>query len=142
MTQFNKEAVGLAKELKRWCGPAAVASAMGWGRRRAARRILAARAKLGDPLDKYGRRSGISTITELAVAVGRTPFQVKCYAKRGWHKKDTCPTVAQWLKGNPHREGILRATSHFIHVKHGKVVEDNGILPRRGRVTHVLYLDD
>ena len=48
------------------------------------------------------------------------------------------PTLAQWLRANPHTEAIVRASSHFLHVRDGGIIEDNGVRKMRARVTHVV----
>ncbi len=50
------------------------------------------------------------------------------------------PSVTRWLREND-REALIRAAFHVMHVKGGEVLEDNGYTPQRGRVTHVIYLD-
>ncbi len=50
-------------------------------------------------------------------------------------------TMAQWLRKNPDSEAVLLAAGHFIHVRSGKVVTDNGYSPMRGRVTWVVLIE-
>lgn len=45
------------------------------------------------------------------------------------------PTLARWLRDDG-RDAIVLVSRHFVVVKGGEVVADNGRLPMRGRVTH------
>lgn len=132
----------------RYCGPAAVSSALGITRKDAAERIMEARPA--------GRRSNGRTtyIDEIGRVVGK-PVKVITkpdaahrvstggngrYARMG-RSSDVHPTLTQWLRQNPGREAILRSSHHFVHVRDGECIETNGWEPRRGRVTHAVFLD-
>ena len=138
-----------AEELAPYCGPSAVASALGISKLDAARRILDARKMLRSRI----RGRGWSTITEIAHVCGLRrvvrvflspdehgagPSYRQRYART---PRMRCPTVVQWLRTNPHREAIVLASHHFMHVRNGEIIEANGRAVRRGRVTHVVYLD-
>lgn len=110
------------------CGPAVLASVLDVSREEAARRILAVRGA------RHRRARCATWIGELArvlVEEGLTtpvaPFS----------PRDRI-TLAQWLREYPKMEAILRTGHHFVHVSHGKVVEDNGVRSTRKRVTHLV----
>jgi hypothetical protein len=115
------------EQFARWCGPAAIGSALGVDRREAARRIL--------DVGRGTRKRGSCTISSLGRVLRRPVRRTSPGAA------SSSPTLARWLREHPKAEAVLRASSHFVHVKNGEVVEGNGWVPRRGRVTHVIYLD-
>lgn len=43
-------------------------------------------------------------------------------------------TATQWLKANPDAHAIIGTRTHWLHVRNGKVVEDNGTWRPRARV--------
>lgn len=105
----------------RWCGPAVVASALGITREEAARRLAEGR--------KYVR--SYTKMSRIGEVVGRPVEQ-----RKDWL------TFTQFRKANPGRSYIVRASRHFIHVHKGRIREDNGLPKARGRVTHVIWLED
>lgn len=118
----------------KFCAPAAVASAMGTTRLDAATALREASAET---------RRGWTSISGIARALGSVAEEVRKEdgAGRWAGARQSCPTLTRWLKDNSTREAILRASHHFIHVRNGQVIESNGWTPKRGRVTHVIWLD-
>jgi hypothetical protein len=103
-----------------WCGPAAVASATGMGREQAA-------AKLAEV--KRPGRGRITSIHTIGAALNLPVLTVR--GRR--------PTLTQWVQSDG-RDAIVRASHHFVHIRDGRVVEDNGLRQPRARVTHVILL--
>lgn len=106
-----------------YCGPAAVASALGITREEAARRLL----------EVQPRSRGWFHWRTLAAVL-----------RLGWgrivrYPDDDRPTLAAWLETDG-RDAILFVSRHFVHVAGGRVVEANGREPRRGRVRVALLL--
>ena len=145
----------------RACGPAVVASVLGISRVRAA-------LKLCEIARPTGRRGITTCMRTIGIVLGRAtvptsfsrrrsvfeplgdgevpPSGVVWYAGGTDGKRmrrrvvDDRPTLARWLRENPREEAILRLAYHFIHVRRGRVIESNGIVKRRARVTHVIRL--
>ena len=113
------------KPVSWYCGPVAIASVLGITRRDAARRLL-----------KYEpQRRGWFCWSSLANVLGPRSKHVLDY-------KDVSPrpTLARWLREDG-RDAIVMVSSHFVHVRGGAVVEDNGKPCRRGWVRIVILLD-
>lgn len=129
------------EKLAPFCAPAALASATGATRLEAAEEILRVTPRR--------IRNGMVSIDAIARALGLPVYSVRLApddqgaGRGGWARGvvDLCPTLARWLRDHPGRSAIVRASSHFVHVDAGRVVEHNGWEPRRGRVTHVIWLD-
>ena len=127
-----------------YCGPAALASALGVSREDAAARLDSAAGK---------RHTSSTNILTIGKALGRE-------VKLVWNKALTVhelgggkirvsgrvsrrairPTLSAWLRENPKAHAVLRASTHFLHVRNGKIVEANGLVQPRARVTHVIHL--
>ena len=123
------------KEYSRWCGPAALASAMGAPRLTAAR--LLDRVKQADV-----KRSGCH-VTYMSVIAEVMDFRVETYAHyKSGELVRLCSTMAQWMRAHPRADAILRVSHHFIHVRRGEVLEDNGHHKIRGRVTHAIFISE
>lgn len=105
-----------------YCGPAAVASALGITREEAWLRLKAVRAR---------KSRGWVYVSQVAQVLG-TRYES--------FPKGSRPTVRQWLKANT-REAILNAAEHFLHVRDGGIVEDNGYRPLKGKVRHVIPVE-
>jgi hypothetical protein len=108
--------------LGHFCGPCVASSVLGIDRTEAARRILATRkgrARMG-----YGH----THVAELSRVLGR-PWSHAPLDRRGMR-----PTLAAWLRRNRKAEAILLVSAHFVHVRAGKSIADNGRFPMRGRV--------
>jgi len=115
----------------RWCGPSVVASALAVPRAEAARRLTA--------IEKpTGHRKGTTCMTTIAEVLGIEMQHVE----REPGTSNYLPTVAKFLRDFPDREAIIRASHHFIHIRAGKIIESNNSDKMRGRVTHVIWLDD
>lgn len=108
------------ERVARYCGPAVVASASGLSREEAAERLLEIEPR---------RRGAFYAKTVNHVLGWRLRYR---YSRPCW------PTLAQWLRDHSEGEYIILASHHFIHVKDGEVLEDNGRTPMRGRVLEVL----
>ncbi len=103
-----------------YCGPAAIASALGITREAAATKLLA-----HEPQSR-----GLfhwPSLADVVGCVGLCTFRA------------TRPTLAKWLREDG-RDAILFVARHFVHVQGGQVVEDNGYPARRGRVRAVILL--
>ena len=125
------------------CGPAVVASARGITRVEAAIALLTVR---------FDSTKGHQTtdIYEIADVMGVEMDQVDRQLKSGYERHSIRSwqgqpvwlyTLAQWLRSFGDREAILRASRHFLHVNAGRIVEANGQVRMRARVTHTIWLD-
>ncbi len=104
------------------CGPAVVASVLGIHRLDAA-----------DKLRQIKKPTGKGNNITQMLAIGKVlnlPVH-KILTQR--------PTLIQWLHGN-RDEMILRASSHFYHVRNSEIIESNGLIQPRARVTHIIQL--
>jgi hypothetical protein len=129
------------KSFASFCGPAAISSALGISREEAAARIDAAAGK------RHARASSIHTLAKVVGATAElvTPTEGAGTGRvgAGWsftYRTHRRPTLAAWLRSNPTVEAILRAGYHFVHVRGGAIVEANGLVQPRARVTHVVRL--
>lgn len=50
-------------------------------------------------------------------------------------------TLRQWLRKNPTAHAMVATTTHWLYVRNGRVLEDNGYKNTRGRVGVVLWLE-
>lgn len=119
----------MISRVARYCGPAAIASALGISRQEAAERLLQHQPR------SRGRFKWESIAGVLGITLSpQLPARIKrC-------KPHARPTLAQWLKTDG-RDSILFVSSHFVHVRGGKVVEDNSWPCRRGRVKVVILTE-
>jgi hypothetical protein len=110
-----------------FCGPAVVASALGIDTLEAAYLLT----EVEKP--KRWRTTHISTVYRVLAPRRLCRFM---YVPRrgGWY-----PTITTWLRENPNKEGIVRASKHFLHVIGGEI-ETGDIGQTRARVTHVIQL--
>ena len=60
-------------------------------------------------------------------------------AKIIWYHWSDDPTLAKWLREDG-RDAMVAAAHHAMVVKGGKVVEDNGYCPRRGKMNWAVIL--
>ena len=109
-----------------YCGPAAVAACLGITRQAAAERLLAERPR------SRGSFFWRNVARAVGIKNGRDNPRVTYYPK--WNGR---MTLAKWLQLDG-RDAIIFVSSHFVYVKGGKVVEDNGWPARRGRVKVVI----
>ena len=127
---YGTETPTTEQKLARFCGPAAVASAFGITRDMAARILLMTRTH---------KNEGTTSVNEIAAAFGLTYTRVFDY------KPTLHPTLATWLRENRCRNALVRVggnrNGHFVHVKDGFVIEDNGVYSKKRRVTHAIFLD-
>lgn len=107
----------------RFCGPSVLASVTRLPR-------FSTAALLWNEEKPTGRDSGSTNVYTIGSVLGRYVYEVQDRV-----------TVARWLREND-AEAILRVSSHFIHVKGGEILQDNGAPKRRGYVTHVIFLND
>lgn len=124
-----------AETFQRWCGPAALASALGISRVEAARRILEVQPWAGPSCN----------LSSMARVAGRPRYKVGPVTSDAGSGRSrgllSRPTVAQWIKAHPTGSYLVRASRHFYHVKDGRIQEDNGIRQLRARVTHYVPMD-
>jgi len=122
------------------CGPSVVAAALGISRGEAADKLL----EQGVEADHKRGYTSIYAIGKiLDRSVESTAINHIGAAGSHTHVKftDRYPTVNQWLWEHKTSIAIIRAANHFMYVGFGLVLEDNGYEPRKGRVTHVVFLD-
>lgn len=113
-----------------YCGPAAVASALGITRDEAAERLLAVRPT---------SRGRFHWWHLAEVLFGRPMTKKNNTPREGIIRYTHKPTLAGWLREDA-RDAIVFVGGHFVHVRGGVVVEDNGWPMRRGRVWVAILL--
>jgi len=128
----------------RYCGPASIASVLGVDRLTAAE-ILAYsgwdgrcggthRLTMKECLEWFGcmeaKIQAVLRSDANLLPINREDIP----PHRRHHRTYLYPTVAQWLRANPEEEAILITTTHYLHVRNGEIIEDNGTPKKRGRV--------
>ena len=121
-TGESKIGTDRARQYSRYCGAAALANVKGISRVEAGG-ILAAHP---DQKDKCGW-----------VYMGTLEDVLGIEAI--WFRRSERPTLAKWLREDG-RDALLFVSRHFVVVRGGQVVEDNGYTPRRGRVKSFVLL--
>ena len=106
----------------RYCGAAALASVQGISR-------LEAGGLLAAHPDQEDKRGWVY-MTTLEDLLGR---------EAEWFRRGERPTLAKWLREDG-RDALLFVSRHFVVVRGGQVVEDDGYTPRRGRVRSFILL--
>jgi hypothetical protein len=131
------------KPFSTFCGPAAVASALGISREDAAARLDAAAGIQHTSstnihtIAKVLKRPCDRVVNESALGWGRAH---PGYSNRRYDGSRMRPTLAQWLRVNRRIEAVLRASNHFVHVRNGRIIEANNMVQMRARVTHEVLL--
>ena len=116
------------RNIASYCGPAAIASALGVSRAEAAARLC----------EHEPRSRGIFHWPSMAKVLGiRNPKRP--YWRVEHFPRGERPTLAAWLWEDA-RDAIVFVSRHFVHVKGGHIVEDNGWPCRRGRVGVVILI--
>lgn len=122
----------------RFCGPAALSVILGISRERAADTLRS--IQKSNPRTRRLRHA--TNIDAIARAVTSAGCQVRDRVRH--YRVDGQPTVARWLKGSPDRpRGIwlVLAARHFLVVRDGVIIADNGVRPMRGRVSEVFRVE-
>jgi len=127
-----------------FCGPTAFAAITGLTRVEAAIKLAHHERKKGRRhVDKSTHWSSmidaLEEIEGVTVVTNRRPYAQNRYARKGCRS----PTTAQWQRRPEHDRGLwlLLTAHHFIVVKDGEVVWDNGYDPRRGRVVREAQIE-
>ena len=116
------------RNIASYCGPAAIASALGISRYEAGALLLG-----HEP-----RSRGIFHWPSVAKVLGiRNPKRP--YWRVESFPRGERPTLAGWLRED-RREAIVFVSDHFVHVNAGRIVEHNGRPCRRGRVRVVILI--
>lgn len=117
-----------------YCGPAVVSSVLGITRDEAARRLRKAHPRNG----KNGMTSYVPELAKVLAADVKIPVLPR--TEWGMTSASTLPTFARWMREHPKGEYVLRLSEHYVHVRDGKIIEDNNNHKRRGRVTHEIII--
>lgn len=118
----------MKRAIATYCGPAAIASALGISRTEAAARLRA-----HEPRSR-GRFHWPSIAKVLGIPNPKRPYwRVEHYLR------DERPTLAAWLREDG-RDAILFVSHHFVHVQGGRILEHNSWPCRRGRVKVVILV--
>jgi ABC-type sugar transport system substrate-binding protein len=132
-----------AREIEKYsyfCGPAVVAAVLSISRGEAADKLL----EIGTGYNGGGWTAMSSVAKVLGKKLESANLGTK-HARTGVASRvkftDTFPTVNQWLQANPTRIAIIRASNHVMYVGFGHIFEANGVMIRKGRVTHVIFVD-
>ena len=121
----------------RACGPAALAELVRVDRERAA--AMLAEIDPGHPARKPGFTK-ISTMVKALERAGLTA--VEPMSDQPDLQLPRKPTLAQWLREYTVGTYLVLAAHHYVVVRHGQVVADNGTRPMRGRVVRAVRVTD
>ena len=115
----------MRRSISRYCGPAAVASVFGVSREEAAARLLAHEPRSTGSFRLH------AMYRALGVARRGGQYLIPAVTER-W-------TLAKWLRLDG-RDAVVATTSHWLHIRGGEVVEDNGAPKRCGIIRWVILL--
>lgn len=96
-----------------FCGPQALASALGVTPRAMAARLV---------LDNLIRSDGGLPTESVDKLLGKVVEQRPWFPKRTG--RSAYPTLKQWLKEHPCRNAVVYVNAHILHVNEGRIIKD------------------